>query len=94
MTHAGIPVAVKVQYPGVDDAIRADLVNTDLLSACSRDVPRSGSGPLVDELRERLTEELDYRNEASNQRFFAEAYCGHPFISVPPSSPSTRPDGC
>src|SRR6185369_1569597 len=39
--------------------------------------------PLVEELRHRLTEELDYTNEASNQRFFADAFAGHPFISVP-----------
>ena len=35
------------------------------------------------ELRERLTEELDYENEAANQRFFADAFAGHPFISIP-----------
>src|SRR6185369_2579042 len=40
-------------------------------------------GPLVAELRERLTEELDYTVEATNQRFFADAFAGHPFISVP-----------
>jgi predicted unusual protein kinase regulating ubiquinone biosynthesis (AarF/ABC1/UbiB family) len=84
VTHAGIPVAVKVQYPGVDDAIRADLVNTDLLfRVLGMMFPGLEPGPLVAELRERLTEELDYHNEASNQRFFADAFAGHPFISVP-----------
>ena len=42
-----------------------------------------------DELRERLTEELDYRNEARLQRQFAEHYAGHPSIVVP--MPTARP---
>src|SRR5690606_17330528 len=40
-------------------------------------------GPLVEELRARLIEEVDYVNEARNQRLFANAYRGHPFIHVP-----------
>src|SRR5262249_14747306 len=77
----GRPVAVKVQYPGVDDAIRADLVNTDLLFRILGTMfPGLDPAPLVAELRERLTEELDYRTEAANQRFFADAYRDHPFI--------------
>jgi predicted unusual protein kinase regulating ubiquinone biosynthesis (AarF/ABC1/UbiB family) len=84
VTHSGISVAVKVQYPGVDDAIRADLVNTDLLfRVLGMMFPGLDPGPLVAELRERLTEELDYANEAANQRFFADAFADHPFISVP-----------
>ena len=84
VTHSGIAVAVKVQYPGVDDAIRADLVNTDLLfRVLGTMFPGLDPGPLVEELRERLTEELDYRNEAENQRFFADAFADHPFISIP-----------
>jgi predicted unusual protein kinase regulating ubiquinone biosynthesis (AarF/ABC1/UbiB family) len=84
VTHSGIAVAVKVQYPGVDEAIRADLVNTDLLfRVLGMMFPGLDPGPLVEELRERLTEELDYRNEARNQRFFADAFAGHPFISIP-----------
>ncbi|MDQ1509717.1 MAG: hypothetical protein QOG50_1561, partial [Actinomycetota bacterium] len=84
VTHSGTPVAVKVQYPGVDEAIRADLVNTDLLfRVLAMMFPGLDPGPLVGELRERLTEELDYTVEASNQRFFADAFAGHPFIAVP-----------
>src|SRR5262249_49155721 len=50
--HSGLEVAVKVQYPGVDDAIRADLVNTDVLfRALSLLFPGLDPGPLVDELR-------------------------------------------
>jgi predicted unusual protein kinase regulating ubiquinone biosynthesis (AarF/ABC1/UbiB family) len=78
------PVAVKVQYPGVDEAIAADLRNADLLGA----ILRQGFGgldptELVDEVKERLTEELDYELEARNQQAFAEFYAGHPFIHVP-----------
>ena len=83
-TRSGLRVAVKVQYPGVDDAIRADLVNTDLLfRVLGTMFPGLDPGPLVAELRERLSEELDYRTEAANQRFFADAYRGHPYITVP-----------
>lgn len=84
VTHSGLPVAVKVQYPGVDEAIRADLMNTDVLfRILGMMFPGLEPGPLVQELRERLTEELDYGTEAANQRFFADAFSEHPFISVP-----------
>jgi len=83
-THDGHDVAVKVQYPGVDDAIRADLTSTDVLfRALSLLFPGLDPGPLVDELRARLVEELDYRIEAANQRLFERYYAGHPFIRVP-----------
>jgi hypothetical protein len=84
VTRDGLAVAVKVQYPGVDEAIRADLVNTDLIfRVLSMAYPGLDTGPLVDELRARLSEELDYRQEAANQRLFADYYAGHPFIHVP-----------
>ena len=84
ITRDGLAVAVKVQYPGVDDAIRADLVNTDVLfRALGLLFPGLDPKPLVDELRTRLVEELDYGIEASNQRLFADWYAGHPYIHVP-----------
>lgn len=78
------PVAVKVQYPGVDQAIAADLRNADMLGT----LLRQGFGGLdpdemVDEIKQRLTEELDYRREADNQALFADFYRDHPFIHVP-----------
>jgi len=83
-TRSGVRVAVKVQYPGVDEAIRADLVNTDLLfRVLGTMFPGLDPGPLVAELRARVSEELDYGTEAANQRFFADAYRGHPNIAVP-----------
>jgi predicted unusual protein kinase regulating ubiquinone biosynthesis (AarF/ABC1/UbiB family) len=84
VTRSGREVAVKVQYPGVDDAIRADLVNSDVIfRVLSMVFPGLDPAPLVEELRSRLTEELDYSHEASNQRQFATYYAGHPFIHVP-----------
>jgi predicted unusual protein kinase regulating ubiquinone biosynthesis (AarF/ABC1/UbiB family) len=84
ITKDGRAVAVKVQYPGVGDAIRADLDNAGMLfGAMGMMLPGLEPGPLVEELRTRLVEELDYLNEADNQRLFAEYYAGHPFIHVP-----------
>ena len=88
--HDGSQVAVKVQYPGVGDAIRADLANVELLAVfiqlLTAVVPgfsRIDSKAIAAEISERVTEELDYRLEAANQREFAEAYRGHPFVRIP-----------
>jgi predicted unusual protein kinase regulating ubiquinone biosynthesis (AarF/ABC1/UbiB family) len=84
ITRDGRAVAVKVQYPGVDDAIRADLDSAGLLfGAMGLAFPAFEPGPMVDELRARISEELDYDNEARNQQLFADFYRGHPFIHVP-----------
>ncbi len=84
MTTDGRAVAVKVQYPGIGEAIRADLENADLMfQAMGLMFPGLDPGPLVDELRMRLSEELDYRLEAEHQMLFADYYAGHPYISVP-----------
>jgi len=84
VTHDGLAVAVKVQYPGVDTAVAADLENTDLLfTIMGMLFPGLDPGPIVAELRERLVEELDYRIEATHQQTFAEHYRNHPFIHVP-----------
>lgn len=83
-THDGVEVAVKVQYPGVDTAVAADLENTDLLfNMMGMLFPGLDPAPIVGELTERLLEELDYRNEAANQQLFVDAYRGHPYIHVP-----------
>ncbi|MEX2293241.1 MAG: AarF/ABC1/UbiB kinase family protein [Acidimicrobiales bacterium] len=84
ITHDGQAVAVKVQYPGVSEAIRADLDNAGLLfGAVGMLFPGLEPEPIVAELRTRLVEELDYVLEADNQRLFADFYRGHPFIHVP-----------
>ncbi len=84
MTHEGVEVAVKVQYPGVDEAIRADLANADLLfAAMGMMFPGMDPKPIVVELRDRISEELDYVQEAAHQQRFADYYAGHPYIKVP-----------
>ncbi len=87
----GRRVAVKIQYPGVADAIESDLNNTELLGTVLRLgqsmlgglAPRADVRAIVGELRERISEELDYRVEAQNQAFFRRLYDGHPVIRVP-----------
>ena len=77
-------VAVKVQYPGVAAAIAADLQNTDLIGMFLRQTFSSlDPTELVAEIKQRLSEELDYRQERDNQQRFVDFYRGHPFFSVP-----------
>jgi predicted unusual protein kinase regulating ubiquinone biosynthesis (AarF/ABC1/UbiB family) len=89
--HDGREVAVKIQYPGVAQAIHADLQNAELLttflslmisSLSSRKLQLDLRGA-AQELSARIEEELDYRLEAANQAEFAECYRGHPFIHIP-----------
>ena len=81
---SGEDVVVKVQYPGVDDAIRADLSNLGWLYAMvSMLHPGLDPKPLAEELQVRLGEELDYAREARSQQLFAELYDGHPYIRIP-----------
>lgn len=83
-TGAETAVAVKVQYPGVAEAIAADLRNTGLVGTLlAQFFPGLDPSEMVDEIQQRLIEELDYRREADNQRRFAEFFAGHPFLSVP-----------
>ncbi len=84
ITHDDRAVAVKVQYPGVEEAIRADLDGFDMaLGPAPMLYKNFDAGPFVEELRARIGEELDYRIEADNQRRFADWYRGHPFIHIP-----------
>ncbi len=84
ITRDGRAVAVKVQYPGIAEAIAADLDNVALLRRMLRiTAPAQDVDALLAELRERVLEELDYRREAANQALFAEFYDGHPTIRVP-----------
>ncbi len=81
----GRTVAVKVQYPGVANAVRADLQNLGLIMRLMKRVaPGLDAKALSAEVRERITEELDYELEAQNQRALARIFRGHPFIHVPP----------
>jgi predicted unusual protein kinase regulating ubiquinone biosynthesis (AarF/ABC1/UbiB family) len=80
----GEDVAVKVQYPGVADAVRADMQNLGMLMRLMRRMtPGLDIQAVAEEIRARVTEELDYELEASNHRTMARLYRGHPFIHVP-----------
>ena len=82
--HDGREVAVKIQYPGVAEALEADLRNAGMLLRLAKALaPGLDAKAVAAELRERVLEELDYEFEAQNQRTFARAYRGHPFIYVP-----------
>jgi predicted unusual protein kinase regulating ubiquinone biosynthesis (AarF/ABC1/UbiB family) len=87
-TRAGGPatrdVAVKIQYPGAGEALLADLKQLSRLGGMFRAIqPGLDIKPLLAELRERITEELDYELEAESQRAFAAAYADDPEIFIP-----------
>jgi len=85
----GEEVVVKVQYPGVADAIRADLANAALLQQMLRALyPAHDPKPVIEELRSRIFEEFDYTNELKNVDEFCALYAGHPFIVIPRGFPS------
>ncbi|MFN8090165.1 MAG: AarF/UbiB family protein [Mycobacterium sp.] len=80
----GREVAVKIQYPGADEALRADLKTMQRMVVVLRQLtPGADVQGVVDELIERTEMELDYRLEADNQRAFAKAYERHPHFVVP-----------
>ena len=80
----GQPVAVKVQYPGVREALTSDVRTISAVSRLASVVARGlALPPLVAELRDRLTEELDYEHEGRAQERFAVAYDGDPEVCVP-----------
>jgi predicted unusual protein kinase regulating ubiquinone biosynthesis (AarF/ABC1/UbiB family) len=92
MAHLGDrEVVVKVQYPGIAKAVEADLRNAALLSGIARVGQKMLVGlvgdvdirAVIDEVRDRIGEELDYRIEARNQQEFAELFRDEPTIDIP-----------
>lgn len=82
--HDGRRVAVKVQYPGADQALLSDLRQLQRFSRLFQAlVPGAEVKPLLQELTDRMTEELDYRIEADNQRAFAKAFAGDEHVFIP-----------
>ncbi|MFD6897774.1 ABC1 kinase family protein [Rhodococcus sp. NPDC060086] len=80
----GRDVAVKVQYPGADEALRADLKTLSrFASLFSTVMPGTDVRAILDELSDRTEEELDYRTEADNQRAFAKVFEHDPQFVVP-----------
>jgi predicted unusual protein kinase regulating ubiquinone biosynthesis (AarF/ABC1/UbiB family) len=83
-TKDGRDVAVKVQYPGVAEAVDTDLRNMNMLFPLVRRLaPGLDVKALGQELRERIGEELDYEIEAQHQRTVGRVFRGHPHVLVP-----------
>jgi len=82
--HDGRPVAVKIQYPGIEQAVASDLwMLAGALRLSGVFAKGMAMPPLIAELRTRLREELDYLGEAHRQRRFADAYRGSSEVLVP-----------
>jgi predicted unusual protein kinase regulating ubiquinone biosynthesis (AarF/ABC1/UbiB family) len=80
----GRDVAVKVQYPGVSAAVRADMQNLGMILRLMKSIaPGLDPKAMAEEIRSRIDEELDYELEAQNQRTLARIFRGHPFIVIP-----------
>jgi predicted unusual protein kinase regulating ubiquinone biosynthesis (AarF/ABC1/UbiB family) len=82
--HDGRQVAVKIQYPLIDEIVKADLKNLKtLLGSLFRTFSDADFEPLWEEVRDRLLEELDYRNEAENIRRMTDLYSAVPELVIP-----------
>ncbi len=80
----GRQVAVKIQYPGAGPALLSDLTQLSRVARLAGTwIPGMDVKPIMDELMARMSEELDYTLEASNQRTFARAFRGDPDVLVP-----------
>ncbi len=81
----GIAVAVKVQHPGIDAAVLADLQGADVLEkfAAMAGSRRFESDGIIAEARARFTEELDYEHEAAQQEWFAAFHAQDPTVRIP-----------
>jgi predicted unusual protein kinase regulating ubiquinone biosynthesis (AarF/ABC1/UbiB family) len=87
--EAGRELAVKVQFPGVAEAIEEDLDAAEVMYTVFSALALNGldARALVDELRVRMREELDYRREAANIAEFAGRFAGHPWVRIPTLAP-------
>lgn len=84
--HDGRAVAVKVKYPGVDEAVHADLRNLEFFSKLWKSaLPSAADAGVLDAIARNIGGELDYLREARTQHRVASRYRGHPFITVPDS---------
>jgi predicted unusual protein kinase regulating ubiquinone biosynthesis (AarF/ABC1/UbiB family) len=83
-TIDGKDVVVKIQYPGVAEAVETDLRNAMLLlPLVKRLAPGLDAKAMAAEMRERIGEELDYELEAQHQRRVERLMRGHPFVRIP-----------
>lgn len=84
-TQDGTLVAVKVQYPGIAEAVDTDLRNLQMLFPLIRRLaPGLDVNALAGELRERISDELDYEVEAQHHRAMERGWRGHPLVYIPP----------
>ncbi|WP_406013335.1 AarF/ABC1/UbiB kinase family protein [Streptomyces sp. NBC_00984] len=82
--HDGRDVAVKVQYPGAGEALLSDLAQLSRFARLFGPlIPGMDIKPLITELRDRVSEELDYEQEARSQRDHAEEFAGDPDVVIP-----------
>jgi predicted unusual protein kinase regulating ubiquinone biosynthesis (AarF/ABC1/UbiB family) len=83
--HDGRSVAVKVQYPGIADAMKSDLKDTAKINKLTQRFAfrNLDADRLSIDLAERVSQELDYRIEANHQRDFAKRFADHPFVHIP-----------
>lgn len=80
----GREVAVKIQYPGAGAALMSDLRQLSRMARMTAGwIPGIDLGPILEELRDRMAEELDYRLEADNQAAFADAFADDPDFCIP-----------
>jgi predicted unusual protein kinase regulating ubiquinone biosynthesis (AarF/ABC1/UbiB family) len=83
-TREGLEVAVKVQYPGIAEAVESDMRNLRMLSPILRRLmPGLDVRDVLAELAQRITEECDYELEAQSHRRVARFWRAHPFVRVP-----------
>ncbi|MFC8077654.1 ABC1 kinase family protein [Streptomyces sp. NPDC057307] len=82
--HDGRNVAVKVQYPGAGEALLSDLTQLSRFARLLGPlIPGMDVKPLINELRDRVSEELDYELEAQAQREHAAEFADDPDVVVP-----------
>ncbi|MGE0701030.1 MAG: ABC1 kinase family protein, partial [Hyphomicrobiaceae bacterium] len=93
VTHDGRLLAVKLQYPDMQSAVAADLSQLRILFALhARMDPAVETGEILQEISERLKEELDYDLEARHTALYGHIFKDDPMIRVPDVVPelSTR----
>jgi predicted unusual protein kinase regulating ubiquinone biosynthesis (AarF/ABC1/UbiB family) len=83
-TGDGDDVAVKVQHAGAAEAVEADLRNLGLVGPIvQRLAPALDAAAMLAEIRERISDELDYELEAQHQRRLERQFRGHPHVRLP-----------
>jgi len=82
MTHDGETVAVKIQYPGIDDAVRNDFTWFRAVATASQ-MKRYYPETLIAEMERHVVAETDYAQEARNVEYFARGLAPLGFVGVP-----------